>query len=202
MATLGRPFEENSGMSAIEAIKKYRIKRNRELSELMADFDEEALRKWIKDFMRRHQSYTSGMKFDYTNMCLMWLIEDDMAKNMDLLELREFYDGMREAWRIAKERKIVIPSYLDEWFTRTLAPDHRPPKKKVGRPTQGLFEHVICYCIHTAARHSSFKASRNDISPPTSICDFVAEAVELDFTTVKRIWVYRDREVFPKNSVV
>lgn len=189
-------------MSAIEAIEKYIIKRDRELSELMADFDEEALRRWIKDFMRRHQSYTSGMKFDYTNMCLVWLIEDDMAKNMDLLELREFYDGMREAWRIAKEQKIVIPSYLDEWFTRTLAPDHRPPKKKVGRRNNLLFEHVVCYCIHTTAKHSPFNASRNEASHPKSICDFVAEEVGLNYTTVKGIWVHRDREAFPKNCVV
>lgn len=202
MATLGRPFEGNSGVSAIEAIKKNKIKRDRELSELMVDFDEDALRQWIREFLLQHQAFISGVKIDFTNMCLRWLIEDDIEQNMDLLEARELYDGMREAWRIAKEREIAIPGYLDEWFTQTLSPDHRPPRRKVGRPTRDLLEHVICKCIHTAAMHSPFKASRNDASPPTSICDFVAKEVELDFTTVKRIWVYRDREAFPKKTVV
>ena len=185
-------------MSAIDAIEKYIIKRDRELSELMADFDEEALRKWIKDFTRRSQSYTSGMKFDYTNMCLMWLIEDDMAKRMDLLEQREFYNGMREAWRIAKERKIVIPSYLDEWFTKTLAPDHRPPKKKVGRSNTCLFEHVVCYCIHTAAKHSPFNASRNEASHPKSICDFVLKKLALSILLLRTFGFIEIEKFFRK----
>ena len=67
-------------MTEIEIIKKRQIEREHELSELMADFDEKALRHWIREFLLRHQSYKSSLKFDCSNLCLTWLIEDDMAQ--------------------------------------------------------------------------------------------------------------------------
>ena len=188
-------------MTEIKIIKKRQIEREHELSELMADFDEKALRHWIREFLLRHQSYKSSLKFDCSNLCLTWLIEDDMAQNMHLLEFGEFYDGMREAWKVAHEQKLVIPSYINNWFTSTIVPNHRPPVKRYGRKTY-LFEHVICYCIYTTSKHSPFKASRNNKCAANSICDFVSDEIGLDFTTVKGIWVDRDRELFPKKTTL
>ena len=185
-------------MTDIEKIKKLQKQREKKFFELMAHFDEQALRNWIHEFWLRHQSYKSGLKYDFTNICLSFLIEDDMARNIHLLEFKEFYNGMREAWRTAQGEKFVIPSYINGWFISTLAPDHCPPQKKYSRRHIGLFEHVTCYCIYTASKYSPFKANRDDKNVPNSICDFVAEEIGLDFTTVKRMWRHRDRDLFPK----
>ena len=178
----------------LEARKKEEV-----LSEyLMRGFNENELRHWVREYFDRHQVYTHGLKFDYTNLCLSWLVENNLHDYMHLLEIRELYDGMREAWSIAQQRGIVIPDYLNQWMASTIAPNHKPPKYKTGRPSSDLFHHVICQCISKAARFTNFKASRNDATDTVSICDIVAEEIELDFSTVKRIWVTRDKTVFPK----
>jgi len=185
-------------LTDIEIIKNLQKKQEKKFLELMADFDEQALRNWIHELWLRHQYYKSGLKYDYTNICLSFLIEDDMARIIHLLEFKEFYNGMREASRTAQGQKFVIPSYINDWFISTLAPDHCPPRKKYYRPHKGLFEHVICYCIYTASKYSPFEANREEKNAPNSICDFVAEEIGLDFNTVKRMWLHRDRDLFPR----
>lgn len=172
-------------------------------SELMTNFTEPELRGWVHSFFEAHKQYISGIKFNYTNICLSSIVEGDLYTQMGRLEHeRDLYDGMREAYSLAKADHLKVPEYLEMWIADTLSPGHLPPKRKSGRPKKDFFHHIVCECISKPAKYSPFFALRNDepkhADETFSICDVVADELDMQYPTIKQIWVNRDRNWFGK----
>ena len=171
-----------------------------QLKFLMEHFTESELRNWVHQYFNRHKQYVTGIKFVLTNVCYSKIIEGTLYMHIERVCYdREFYDGLREAYQLAKYDRVKVPEFLEMWIAETISPAHRPPKTNYKMSNIDFFHHVVCQCIHKSARFSQFPAVKAAACKcdSQSIAEIISEELGLAYNDVKNIWLKRDRQWFP-----
>ena len=171
-----------------------------QLKFLMEHFTESELRNWVHQYFNRHKQYVTGIKFVLTNVCYSKIIEGTLYMHIERVCYdREFYDGLREAYQLAKYDRVKVPEFLEMWIAETISPAHRPPKCNHKMSNIDFFHHVVCQCIHKSTRFTQFpavKAAARECDRQ-SITEIISEELGLEYNDVKNIWLKRDRQWFP-----
>jgi hypothetical protein len=176
--------------------------RNEEaqLKFLMHRFSEAELCNWVHQYFNRHNHYITGIKFVLTNVCYSKIIEGTLYMHIERVQYdREFYDGMREAYQLAKHDQVKVPEFLEMWMAETIAPAHRPPKYNHKKSYIDFFHHVVCQCIHKSVRFTQFSAVKTaalECTSPT-IAEIISDELDIEYNDVKNMWLKRDQQWFP-----
>ena len=135
-----------------------------------------------------------------TNVCYSKIIEGTLYMHIERVCYdRAFYDGLREAYQLAKYDSVKVPEFLEMWIAETISPAHRPPKCNHKMSNIDFFHHVVCQCIHKSTRFTQFpavKAAARECDRQ-SITEIISEELGLEYNDVKNIWLKRDRQWFP-----
>ena len=112
---------------------------------------------------------------------------------------REFYDGLREAYQLAKYDHVKVPEFLEMWIAETITPAHLPPKYNYKVSNIDFFHHVVCQCIHKSACFTQFPAVKAAAyeRDSQSIAEIISDELDPAYNDVKNIWLKRDRQWFP-----
>jgi len=167
---------------------------------LMEHFSEPEICNWVHQYFNRHKQYVTGIKFVLTNVCYSKIIEGTLYMHIERVCYdREFYDGLREAYQLAKYDHVKVPEFLEMWIAGTISPAHRPPKNNQKMSNIDFFHHVVCQCIHKSARFTQFPAVKAAACEcdRQSITEIISEELGLEYNDVKNIWLKRDRQWFP-----
>lgn len=171
-----------------------------QLKFLMEHFTESELCNWVHQYFNRHKQYVTGIKFVLTNVCYSKIIERTLYMHIERVCYdRAFYDGLREAYQLAKYDSVKVPEFLEMWIAETISPAHRPPKCNHKMSNIDFFHHVVCQCIHKSTRFTQFpavKAAARECDRQ-SITEIISEELGLEYNDVKNIWLKRDRQWFP-----
>ena len=171
-----------------------------QLKFLIEHFTESELRNWVHQYFNRHKQYVTGIKFVLTNVCYSKIIEGTLYMHIERVCYdRAFYDGLREAYQLAKYDSVKVPEFLEMWIAETISPAHRPPKCNHKMSNIDFFHHVVCQCIHKSTRFTQFpavKAAARECDRQ-SITEIISEELGLEYNDVKNIWLKRDRQWFP-----
>ena len=171
-----------------------------QLKFLMEHFTESELCNWVHQYFNRHKQYVTGIKFVLTNVCYSKIIEGTLYMHIERVCYdRAFYDGLREAYQLAKYNSVKVPEFLEMWIAETISPAHRPPKCNHKMSNIDFFHHVVCQCIHKSTRFTQFpavKAAARECDRQ-SITEIISEELGLEYNDVKNIWLKRDRQWFP-----
>ena len=104
------------------------------------------------------------------------------------------FDAMRLGIAFFLKQKETLPPEAKEWLMQYLRGELSRPAKRVGASSKAGWHDTISYIIGGFVAQGMM-ATRNDVSPATSACDAVADALaELGlepatFHGVKRIWL-------------
>jgi len=167
---------------------------------LMECFSEVELCNWVHQYFNRHKHYISGIKFVLTNVCYSKIIEGTLYLHIERAYYdRAIYDGLREAYQLAKHDHVKVPEFLEMWIAETIAPDHRPPKYNHKKSNIDFFQHVICQCIHKSVRFTQFPAVKTAAfkCDLRSVAEIVSDELDIEYNDVKNMWLKRDRQWFP-----
>ena len=170
-----------------------------QLKLLMEHFTKSQLCNWVHQYFNRHKQYITGIKFKLTNVCYSKIIEGTLYMHIERVCYdREFYDGLREAYQLAKYDRVIVPEFLEMWIAETISPAHRPPKCNHKMSNIDFFHHVVCQCIHKSARFTQFPAVKAATCEcdSQSIAEIISEELELAYNDVKNIWLKRDPQWF------
>ncbi|MCH1471213.1 MAG: hypothetical protein L7T85_01390 [Flavobacteriaceae bacterium] len=166
----------------------------------MEQFSKPEICNWVHQYFNRHKQYITGIKFVLTNVCYSKIIEGTLYMHIERVCYdREFYDGLREAYQLAKYDHVKVPEFLEMWIAETISPGHRPPKYNHKMSNIDFFHHVVCQCINKSARFTQFPAVKaaNCECDSQSIAEIISEELELAYNDVKNIWLKRDPQWFP-----
>ena len=76
----------------------------------MEHFSEPEICNWVHQYFNRHKQYITGIKFVLTNVCYSKIIEGTLHMHIERVCYdREFYDGLREAYQLAKYDLVKVP---------------------------------------------------------------------------------------------
>ena len=182
------------------SVKTFAREEETQLRLLMEHFSESAICTWVHQYFNRHKQYITGIKFVLTNVCYSKIIEGTLYMHIERACYdREFYDGLREAYQLAKYDHVKVPEFLEMWIAETISPAHRPPKNNHKMSNIDLFQHVVCQCIHKSARFTQFPAVKAAAyeRDSQSIAEIISDELDLAYNDVKNIWLKRDRQWFP-----
>ena len=182
------------------SVKTFAREEETQLRFLMEHFSESEICNWVHQYFNRHKQYITGIKFVLTNVCYSKIIEDTLYMHIERVCYdREFYDGLREAYQLAKYDRVKVPEFLEMWIAETISPAHRPPKYNHKISNIDFFHHVVCQCIHKSARFTQFPAVKAAAyeRDGQSIAEIISEELDLEYNDVKNIWLKRDRQWFP-----
>lgn len=98
----------------------------------------------------------------------------------------EWFEALKIVCAEMLRRHDELPHELANWIADTLVGKVKRPKQKGGRPRSSTYQAAIWMTVSQLVRWGWTK-SRNDVSPSTSACDVVAEALTLSFDRVKEI---------------
>ncbi|NCX82631.1 MAG: hypothetical protein EBX04_01465 [Rhodobacteraceae bacterium] len=166
----------------------------------MEHFSEPEICNWVHQYFNRHKQYITGIKFVLTNVCYSKIIEGTLHMHIERVCYdREFYDGLREAYQLAKYDHLKVPEFLEMWIAETISPAHRPPKYNHKISNTDLFHHVVCQCIHKSAHFTQFPAVKAAACEcdSHSIAEIISVELDLAYNDIKNIWLKRDRQWFP-----
>ena len=111
-------------------MKTFAREEETQLRLLREHFSESEICTWVHQYFNRHKQYITGIKFVLTNVCYSKIIEGTLYMHIERACYdREFYDGLREAYQLAKYDHVKVPEFLEMWIAETISPAHRPPKK-------------------------------------------------------------------------
>jgi hypothetical protein len=181
-------------------VKTFAQDEETQLRSLMEHFSESEICNWVHQYFNRHKQYIKGIKFVLTNVCYSKIIEGTLYMHIERVCYdREFYDGLREAYQLAKYDRVIVPEFLEMWIAETISPAHRPPKCNHKMSNIDFFHHVVCQCIHKSARFTQFPAVKAATCEcdSQSIAEIISEELELAYNDVKNIWLRRDPQWFP-----
>ena len=182
------------------SMKTFAHDEETQLRSVMEHFSEPEICNWVHQYFNRHKQYITGIKFVLTNMCYSKIIEGTLCLHIERVCYdREFCDGLREAYQLAKYDHVKVPEFLEMWIAETISPAHRPPKYKHKMSNIDLFHHVVCQCIHKSARFTQFPAVKAAAykRDGQSIAAIISDELDLEYNDVKNIWLKRDRQWFP-----
>ena len=166
----------------------------------MEHFSEPEICDWVHQYFNRHKQYITGIKFVLTNVCYSKIIEGTLYMHIERVFYdREFYDGLREAYQLAKYDHVKVPEFLEMWIAETISPAHRPPKYNHKMSNIDFFHHLVCQCIHKSTRFTQFPAVKAAACEcdRQSITEIISEELGLEYNDLKNIWLKRDRQWFP-----
>lgn len=113
----------------------------------------------------------------------------------------EGWDALRLGVASALERGDTIPPEARRWLVHYLRGEIERPKASAGRhDARGL--HIAIVFAVSRLVDCGMNATRNDVSPPLSACDAVADALTqlklspTTFDAVKKIWLARRKPGF------
>ena len=182
------------------SVKTFAQDEETQLRSLMEHFSESEICNWVHQYFNRHKQYITGIKFVLTNVCYSKIIEGTLYMHIERVCYdREFYDGLRGAYQLAKYDRVIVPEFLEMWIAETISPAHRPPKCNHKMSNIDFFHHVVCQCIHKSARFTQFpvvKAAACECDS-RSIAEIVSVELDLAYNDVKNIWLRRDPQWFP-----
>ena len=184
----------------MSSVKRFAHDEETQLRSLMEHFSEPEICNWVHQYFNRHKQYITGIKFVLTNVCYSKIIEGTLHMHIERVCYdREFYDGLREAYQLAKYDHVKVPEFLEMWMAETISPAHRPPKYNHKMSNIDLFQHVVCQCIHKSARFTQFPAVKAAACEcdSHSIAEIISVELDLAYNDVKNIWLKRDRQWFP-----
>ena len=182
------------------SVKTFAQDEETQLRSLMEHFSEPEICNWVHQYFNRHKQYITGIKFVLTNVCYSKIIEGTLHMHIERVCYdREFYDGLREAYQLAKYDHLKVPEFLEMWIAETISPAHRPPKYNHKISNTDLFHHVVCQCIHKSARFTQFPAVKATACEcdSHSIAEIISVELDLAYNDIKNIWLKRDRQWFP-----
>ena len=182
------------------SVKTFAQDEETQLRSLMEHFSESEICDWVHQYFNRHKQYITGIKFVLTNVCYSKIIEGTLYMHIEhACYDREFYDGLREAYQLAKYDHVKVPEFLEMWIAETISPAHRPPKNNQKMSNIDFFHHVVCQCIHKSACFTQFPAVKAAAyeRDSQSIAEIISDELDLAYDDVKNIWLKRDRQWFP-----
>ena len=181
------------------AVETFAQDEEAQLRFLMERFSQAELCNWVHQYFYRHKHYTTGTKFSLTNVCYSEIIEGTLYMHMERAHFdREFYDGLREAYQLARHDYAKVPKFLEIWIAETIAPSHCPPKYHCKNSKVDFFHHVVCQCIHKAVRFTQFSALKTATFEYDnhSVAGIISDELDLEYIDIKKIWLKRDRKWF------
>ncbi len=184
----------------VSSVETFARDEETQLRVLMEQFSKAEICNWVHQYFNRHKQYITGIKFVLTNVCYSKIIEGTLYMHIERVCYdREFYDGLREAYQLAKYDHVKVPEFLEMWIAETISPGHRPPKYNHKMSNIDFFHHVVCQCIHKSARFTQFPAVKAATCEcdSQSIAEIISEELELAYNDVKNIWLKRDPQWFP-----
>ena len=184
----------------VSSVETFARDEETQLRVLMEQFSKAEICNWVHQYFNRHKQYITGIKFVLTNVCYSKIIEGTLYMHIERVCYdREFYDGLREAYQLAKYDRVIVPEFLEMWIAETISPAHRPPKCNHKMSNIDFFHHVVCQCIHKSARFTQFPAVKAATCEcdSQSIAEIISEELELAYNDVKNIWLRRDPQWFP-----
>ena len=184
----------------VSSVETFARDEETQLRVLMEQFSKAEICNWVHQYFNRHKQYITGIKFVLTNVCYSKIIEGTLYMYIERVCYdREFYDGLREAYQLAKYDHVKVPEFLEMWIAETISPGHRPPKYNHKMSNIDFFHHVVCQCIHKSARFTQFPAVKAATCEcdSQSIAEIISEELELAYNDVKNIWLKRDPQWFP-----
>ena len=182
------------------SVKTFARDEEAQLRFLMEPFSEAELCNWVHQYFNRHKQYITGIKFVLTNVCYSKIIEGTLYMHIERADYdREFYDGLREAYQLAKHDHMKVPEFLEMWIAETIAPAHRPPNYNHKNSYVDFFKHVVCQCIHKSVRFTQFSALKAAAFEydNRSVAEIISDELDLEYNDVKNMWLKRDRQWFP-----
>lgn len=114
----------------------------------------------------------------------------------------EGYEVAKLAVAFQLERGDPLPDVVQKWLIQDLNGEIEKPPEKTGRKKKEWFDILVWIAIQSRV-NDGMTATRNDVSPPTSACDAVAEALVAlglsprNYAGVKRIWMQMEQKHLP-----
>lgn len=95
------------------------------------------------------------------------------------------HDGLHRIADYHLHRRLLLPDLLQQWMNRRRP---RPTAEQGGNPDLNAIRNVGILHAMFYLKSLGMTPSKNDSSDPTSACDAVAEAVDMTFDAVKKVW--------------